>query len=170
MTEEPKKIECGDCGKQVVIQASGALRKHRDDEGMQCDGGLSIGLPWTSPPLAQNDRQHWTAKARAFAVAKDEARWVIRAARVGTLEAAEVTLHYRIPNNRVRDADGPAPTLKAVLDALVAERVLPGDSWQHVPACGIRLHPPRPKLPAALWVTLKPVPVAEATGKAAGGT
>ncbi|KAB2809240.1 hypothetical protein F9L07_19560 [Pimelobacter simplex] len=115
---------------------------------------LTIPLPWTSPPLAQNDRHHWATKARAFAEAKNNARWHIRAARISPIVGAEVTLHWRVPDRRIRDADGPAPTLKAVLDALVAEKVLPADDWVHVPACGVRIHPPEKGMPAAMWVEL----------------
>lgn len=115
---------------------------------------IAIPLPWTSPPLMQNDRQHWATKARAFGSAKNEARWAIRAARVKPIVGAEVQLHYRVPDRRVRDTDGPAPTLKACLDALVAEGVLPDDSWVCVPASGIRFHPPVKGVGPALWIEL----------------
>lgn len=118
---------------------------------------ILIPLPWPTPPLAQNDRQHWATKARAFAQAKTEARWAIRAARVTPIVGAVVTLHYRVPDRRTRDADGPAPTLKACLDALVDERVLPADDWVCVPACGIRIHPPEKGMPGSLWLQLSDV-------------
>lgn len=113
---------------------------------------ITIPLSWPKPPLVQNDRRHWTAQARAFAQAKDEARWAIRAAKVTPIVGAEVTLHYRLPDKRRRDADGPAPTLKVVLDALVAEGVLTDDSWVEVPSCRIQIHPPGGH--AAMWVEL----------------
>lgn len=115
---------------------------------------IVVPLPWLSSPLAQNDRQHWATKARAFAQTKTEARWAIRAAKVPTVEACEVTLHWRVPNWKIRDADGPAPTLKAVLDALVAEAVIASDSFTHIPACGLRIHPPEKGMPAAMWLEL----------------
>lgn len=115
---------------------------------------IHIPLPWTRPPLAQNDRQHWATKMRAFGQAKTEARWAIKAAKVRRIVAAEVHLHWRIPDHKIRDADGPAPTLKACLDALVAEEVLPADDWVCVPACGIRIHPPQKGMPAAMWLEL----------------
>lgn len=113
---------------------------------------IVIQLPWQKPPLAQNDRQHHMVKAKAFAAAKDDARWAIRAARVAPIVGAVVTLHYRVPDKRRRDADGPAPTLKAVLDALVAEGVLPDDSWVCVPSCAVVIHPPQG--PPAMWLAL----------------
>jgi hypothetical protein len=114
---------------------------------------IIIPLNWTSPPLRQNDRQHHMVKAKAFAAALDEARWAIRAANVTPLIGADVTLHYRVPDRRIRDADGLAPTLKAALDALVAEKVLPRDDWVYVPSATCRIHPPNGE-GAAMWVTL----------------
>ena len=117
---------------------------------------ITIPLPWSTPPLTQNQvrRMHYRAEAKAKADAKTEARWAIRAAKVRPIVGAEVTLHYRVPDRRVRDSDGPAPTLKVVIDALVAEGVLPADDWVHVPASGIRFHPPTKGLPGSIWVEL----------------
>jgi len=151
---------CIGCGRDMPVTTTG-LRAHKDQFGSRCaqqPRRAHIALPWTAPPLAQNDRQHWRAKAESFARAKSEARWAIRAAHVDPMERAIVTLHYRVPDRRVRDADGPAPTLKAVLDALVAEAVIPADDWQHVPRISIQMHPPQPSMPPALWITLAALP------------
>jgi len=115
---------------------------------------LTISLPWLRPPLAQNDRRHWRQQHRDFQTAKDQARWAIRAARPPKLDGVEIVLHYRVADHRRRDADGPAPTLKAVLDALVAENVIPDDSWNHVPRIAVQIHPPTPGTPPAMWLTL----------------
>jgi hypothetical protein len=143
---------CPDCGGTYALTASGAVRAH-GCRPKQVDT-IAIPLPWTTPPLAQNDRQHWATKARAFGAAKTTARWAIRAAKVPRIVGAVVTLHYRVPDMRVRDSDGPAPTLKACLDALVAEGVLPDDSWVCVPASGIRFHPPEKNQPGCIWLEL----------------
>lgn len=113
-----------------------------------------ITLPWSKPPLAQNDRQHHMVKAKAFAKALEEARAAIRQARTLPVVGANVTLHYRVKDRRRRDPDGIAPTLKACLDALVAEGVLPDDSWVCVPAVTCRIHPPIRDMPPAMWLTL----------------
>jgi Holliday junction resolvase RusA-like endonuclease len=115
---------------------------------------VTVPLPWRKPPLAQNDRRHWRQQHRDFQAAKDEAQWAIRAARPGRIDGAEVVLHYRVPDRRRRDADGPAPTLKAVLDALVAEQVIPDDSWTHVPRVAVQIHPPTPGQRPGMWLTL----------------
>ena len=117
----------------------------------------TIPLPWPRPPLAQNDRRHWRQQHRDFQTAKDEACWAIRAARPTPLESAEVVLHYRVKDRIRRDADGPAPTLKVVLDALVAEHVIPDDSWTHIPRVTIQIHPPQPGQPPRMWLTLTPI-------------
>lgn len=116
---------------------------------------VTIPLPWPKPPLSQNDRdERKRGGARKIAAAKTEARWAVRAARVPPLTRAEVTLHYRVPDRRRRDADNLAVVLKVCQDALVAEGILADDSWTHVPAATCRIHPPDG--PPALWLTLEP--------------
>ena len=72
----------------------------------------------------------------------NEARWAIRAATNRTIHPLPkgdaltqyiVTLHWRIPDRRIRDADGMATTYKACADALVQEGILTDDSWRYVP-------------------------------------
>lgn len=114
----------------------------------------SIPLPWTSPPITQNDRNdRRTGGARKIAAALDEACWAVRAANVAPLAGAVVTLHWRIPDRRRRDADNLAPTLKVCQDALVKESALPDDSWVSVPRSGCVIHPPTGE-PAAMWLEL----------------
>ena len=88
--------------------------------------------------------------------AGEEKEKKVRAAKPAAVIGAEVTLHFRPKDKRRRDADGLAPTLKVVLDALVTEGVLPDDSWVHVPAATCRIHPPNGE-PAAMWLTLEEV-------------
>lgn len=118
---------------------------------------LHIDLPWASPPISQNDRQHHHVKAKAVALALSQARLAIRAAQIKPVVGAEVVLHYRVADKRRRDADNLAVVLKVVQDALVAEEVIPRDDWVCVPASGQRIHPPEPGEPAAMWVTLENV-------------
>ena len=115
---------------------------------------IAIPLFWTKPPLTGNrTRGNVYARANEVKVAKAQAVLAIRAARVKPIVGAEVTLHFRPKDKRRRDADGLAPTLKVVLDALVAAGVLPDDSWVHVPAATCRIHPPTGE-PAAMWLEL----------------
>lgn len=152
---------CFNCRRQVPLKVDGTLRQHNCAADALTSAGLAFPLPWSRPPMAQNDRDHWRAKASKFATAKLEARMAIRAAKVPVVGGAVVKLHYRVPDNRVRDSDGPAPTLKVLLDALVAEGILPGDDFRYVPESGVRLHPPAKGLPGAMWVELSEVRLRE---------
>lgn len=115
----------------------------------------TIALPWDKPPLTGNDRGH--TRWSPFVRVKDEARAAIRLARVSPVTGpVVVTLHWQIPNRIHRDADNLAVTHKAAQDALVAEGVIPGDWWAHVPETRQRIHPPVAGTPAAMWLTLTP--------------
>lgn len=114
----------------------------------------TIPLPWPKPPLTGNrTRGNPYARAAEVKQAKTEAQWAIRAANHPPIVGANVTLHFRPKDRRRRDSDGMAPTLKVCLDALVAEGVLPDDSWVHVPASTNHIHPPTDE-PPAMWVEL----------------
>ena len=119
---------------------------------------IRIDLPWSKPPLSQNDRdERARGGARKIATAKAEARMAIRAARVEPIVGADVTLHYRVADRRRRDADNLAVVLKVCQDALVLEGVLPDDSWVCVPHSGQTIHPPEPGQPSALWLELSDI-------------
>ena len=117
----------------------------------------TVRLGWDRPPLSLNDRQHHHAKAKAYAQAVEDARWCIRRdrPRVDSLPVA-VALHWRVPDRRRRDPDNLAGTLKACLDALVAESVIPDDGWQYVRRVSCEIHPPDGD--AAMWLTLEGTP------------
>lgn len=114
----------------------------------------TIPLHWPKPPLTGNrTRGNPYARATEVKAAKKDARHAIRMNMPKPMVGAEVTLHFRPKDKRRRDADGLAPTLKVCLDALVAEGILPDDSWVHVPAATCRIHPPNGR-PAAMWLEL----------------
>lgn len=115
---------------------------------------IRVELPWPTPPLRANDRRAWPAQARAFKQALVEARWAIKTAGLQPIVGAEVALHYRPKNRRIQDADGIAPTLKPVIDALVQEGVLPADDWVHVPRTSQQIHPPVKGEPSVCWLVL----------------
>lgn len=122
---------------------------------------IAIPLPWTRPPLNANDRNdRRTGGFRKVADALTEARLAIRAAGIRPIVGAEVTLHYRVPDKRRRDADNLAATLKVCQDALVKEGVLPDDSWVCVPSATCRIHAPAEQ--PAMWLALTDVTEYEA--------
>jgi Holliday junction resolvase RusA-like endonuclease len=116
----------------------------------------TIPLPWTQPPLTQNQlrRMHHMAEASTKKQALAAACLAIRAKQIPFMGGAIVILHWRMPDKRRRDGDGAAPTLKVCLDALVRVGVLHDDSWVEVPHSGITTHPPIPGRPGAMWLTV----------------
>ena len=119
---------------------------------------VTIPLPWPRPPATSNQRGNWRADAARRKTALEQARWAIRGQQIAPIEGiVEVTIHWRIPNAVTRDADGLALTGKCVLDAVVQEGVLPGDSWRTVRATTCRIHPPERGEPAAMWLTIERV-------------
>lgn len=112
---------------------------------------------WTKPPISQNDRdERKRGGARKIAEAKEVARLCIRKAKVRPIVGAVVTLHYRVPDKRRRDADNLSVVLKICQDALVDEGVIPRDDWVHVPRSGCEIHPPNGE-PPALWLELSEI-------------
>ncbi|HET9828999.1 MAG TPA: hypothetical protein VFQ11_10875, partial [Nocardioidaceae bacterium] len=146
-------VACPTCHNDYTARKDGQPRKH---PCVPADNPGNVALPWCTPPLTQNQlrRMHPLAEASAKKAALKDARWAIRAARLTPMLGANVVLHWRMPDRRRRDGDGAAPTLKVVLDALVAEGVIPDDSFVHVPFSGIRCHPPRPGIPGGMWLEI----------------
>lgn len=120
----------------------------------------TIPLFWTKPPITLNPglrSSNVHAKAAGVRAAKGEAWGAIVAAGIPKrIPGVEITLHYRVPDRRRRDADNLAPTLKVCQDALVAAGVLVEDSWVTVPSATCRIHPPSDEGPA-LWLTLEEI-------------
>ena len=147
---------CPMCATTVSINGDGSMRKHVRD-GATCPGDAppTVALPF-SKPLTQNQvrRMHHLVEAKVKRQMSDDARWLIRAAKLTPVERAHITLHYRPGTRRPCDADGIAPTLKVGIDALVREGVLPDDDWRHVPAVTMRIHPPADGLPASFWLEI----------------
>lgn len=117
-----------------------------------------IPLPWTRQPLSQNDRGSWHGKHRVTQAAIVQAGAAIRAAGVQPITGARVILHLWAKDRRRRDTDNLAPTLKACMDALVDEGILPDDSWVHVPFSGCAIHGPTPDLPHGARYVLELAP------------
>lgn len=149
---------CPSCRTMVGVTRDGNLRRHhRDGEVCPGDAALipTVAMPW-SKALTQNQvrRMHHLVEAKVKRQMSDDARWLIRAAKLAPVERAHITLHYRPGTRRPCDADGIAPTLKVALDALVREGVLPDDDWRHVPAVTMRIHPPADGMPASFWLEI----------------
>lgn len=119
---------------------------------------LVVRLPWLSPPLSLNDRDHWATHAAKVQEVRDAARWVIRAARLPRLPAAEIVLCWRVRDFKRRDNDNLVATLKPCIDALVDEGVLADDNWQHVRLAAARIDPPNDERTCSLWLEISERP------------
>ena len=91
-------------------------------------------LPWTTPPLTENQRLHWRKRAVLVRAIRGE---VSRACALSVFSDNEapngadhvvVELHYWPRDRRRRDADNLVPTLKAACDGLVDGNVVPDDT------------------------------------------
>jgi hypothetical protein len=63
------------------------------------------------------------------------------------------TLHWLIPDRRIRYADRLAKVDKGCLDAWVDEGQIPADDWRYVTESACRIHAPNGE-PAAMWLEL----------------
>ncbi len=97
---------------------------------------IIIPLSFRRPPLTHNrmprSPQH---KARIVRDIQDEIGWRCRSLPVDAVMPTgpvEVRLVWTVPDNRVRDAEGPEPTKKACTDGLVKAGLLPDDRHEIV--------------------------------------
>ena len=115
----------------------------------------TIPLPWDRPTIALNDSHgnRW-AEASGRRQVRTEARWAIRTSGVVPVTdyPVRVTIHWRIPDRRLRDADRLHKVAKGCQDALVDEGVLAGDDWRYVRESASRIHPPEVGKPGAMWL------------------
>lgn len=86
-----------------------------------------LPLPYNRPPLTMNDpgitRGAKFAKARLRKqIRADVCRLAVRAHLPRGVDHVVVQLHYQPPDNRTRDTDNLAPTLKPICDALTPGR------------------------------------------------
>jgi Holliday junction resolvase RusA-like endonuclease len=79
-------------------------------------------------------RMHHYEQHRQRQAWKDAACVVIRAAKVPTMPAVALTVRPRYAKGNLPDVDAIAPSVKAVIDALVAEGVIADDSPAFVPS------------------------------------
>ena len=112
-------------------------------------------LSFGRPPLNQNQRLHWAAKARIVKRVRDEACVRARAARLGKHKHITVQLHYQ-PDRSIkkRDRANIHPTQKALLDGLVDAGLVPDDCDTYVDEQMPVIHPKVPGEPAKCWLEI----------------
>lgn len=77
-----------------------------------------LELPYWTPPLTLNARQHHQARARAVRDIKINVRWLVRAQQIPRLDRIHVALTYTPERRITRDADNLVGTLKPAIDGL----------------------------------------------------
>ncbi len=87
----------------------------------------TLDLRYQSPPLRENDRKHWRAKAPITREIRERAAWRARAAGIPRLTRCQVHLVWSVTDKRRRDSAAPNPTLKAAIDGLVDAGVVADD-------------------------------------------
>lgn len=103
---------------------------------------VTLTFPQPAPRLSMNDRTHWRKKAAATKAWREFARSWAHKAGWPCCKATHVPCFVRVTfpvkDNRRRDADNPAPTVKAIVDGLVDAGVWPDDTPEWVETLGSR--------------------------------
>lgn len=96
----------------------------------------TLKLPWSRPPLSANDRHaNGMIERRGQTAVSEAVTYLARSELRGGLapfDRVAVELLYYPGDNRTRDPDNIAATLKPVLDGLVRAGVIPDDKARHV--------------------------------------
>jgi crossover junction endodeoxyribonuclease RusA len=85
-----------------------------------------LHLPYTVPPLTENQRFHWRKKARIVKETRQLAFLMARG--IPALGRCEVHLIWYVSTKRRRDEDNIVPTLKALCDGLVDAGIVVDDT------------------------------------------
>lgn len=87
-----------------------------------------VVLPWTSPPMSMNDRDHWRVHRRKVAMVRNIAHALMLQHKIPKLERCAVQLMYAPRDRRRRDTDNLAHVLKALCDGIVSAGVVRDDT------------------------------------------
>ena len=100
--------------------------------------------PWS---LNQERQKHWAWRNAKVEEWKDAFYWLAKDARVPTCERIAVTVDVQMPGV-VQDICNAYPAAKAAVDGLVAARVIPDDTPEHLVAMTFTapIHAKDPKL------------------------
>lgn len=106
---------------------------------------MSLTIEFAKPAdlLLANDRPHWSRRARLTRIWRTTtALHAHRTLGLGRAKRAQppsyVRVTFPVTVNRRRDADGPAPTTKAIVDGLVDAGLWPDDTPEWVETLGSR--------------------------------
>jgi crossover junction endodeoxyribonuclease RusA len=102
---------------------------------------IEISFPQPIKRLSMNDRMHWAQKAQFVRVWRTVTLGFVRASGFrfpSPPQPCFVRVTFPVRDNRRRDSDNPAPTVKAIVDGLVDAGVWPDDSPEWVETLGSR--------------------------------
>lgn len=117
-----------------------------------------LQLPYTSPPLSLNSRDHWRTAHRKKARLRAEVALLARSARLERAERISVRLLWQPRDRRKRDGDNPFPTIKSAVDGLVDAGVVEDDDSTRVVHGGVHfLEPEKGQNAGRLWLEITPV-------------
>lgn len=91
-----------------------------------------LSLPWRRPPLSENQRLNWQAKARITKEVRHTVGWLAKTAAIPACTHCEVRLCWAPNTRRKRDEDNPTPTYKAACDGIVDAGVVPDDEPRYM--------------------------------------
>jgi crossover junction endodeoxyribonuclease RusA len=97
-----------------------------------------VSFPAPTVRISLNDRQHWAKKATLTRAWRDTACLAATARRLRGLPPCFMRVTFPVGDNRRRDADNPAPTVKAIQDGLVDAGVWEDDTPAWVETLGSR--------------------------------
>lgn len=92
----------------------------------------TIRLPYTTPPLAMNDRMHWAKKAAITKEVRSTTATLTRVLHIPACQRIHVTLHYVPRDSRRRDPEGLVATQKPCIDGLVDAGIVADDSPEYL--------------------------------------
>lgn len=103
---------------------------------------LDLGYP--APPMRENDRLHWRARAAKTKDVRERVGWLAKTKLPRKqIERCEIHLIWSVTDRRRRDSAAANPTLKAAIDGLVDAGILADDNYRIVKRswCEIELAP-----------------------------
>ncbi|MEU3476453.1 hypothetical protein [Rhodococcus sp. NPDC006774] len=117
---------------------------------------LRWDMPWRTPPISLNDRQHWRPRARKVKEVRAAARILAMAAHLPRdLDHVTVQLVYQPRDRRRRDEDNLVGTLKAICDGLIDYGITPDDTPQYMTKLMPRIDPPVKGQTGRIWLELE---------------
>lgn len=119
-------------GGAAIRSPDGGARMRTDAPPSGTSREWVISLPPGLELLSLNQREHWGKRNSTYQALKKAAWALILNTRVPRLDRISVTVVYDPPDRRRRDPDNLALTVKALVDAAVASKIIVDDDSSHV--------------------------------------